>query len=155
MLTEQIRTGDLDVASLFHGDHSSNNSSGKTLLMSAVEYNQPKLVEALLKHSSVNVSVKNFRNSEVSVWGGVCVCVLWMRYIFQTLHTTTLPSPVYLSKPISMSSTAEPANSGVHCLPEESLRVPQSAAEVSIGVAGIITTLTPFISPTGTDAVHI
>ena len=46
-----------------------------------------------------------------------------------------------------MSSTAEPANSGVHCLPEEPLRVPQSAAEVSIGVAGIITTFTPFISP--------
>ena len=96
MLTEQIRTGDLDVASLFHGDHSSNNSSGKTLLMSAVEYNQPKLVEALLKHSSVNVSVRNFRNSEVSVCGGRCVCVLWMRYILQTLHTNTTHSSISL-----------------------------------------------------------
>jgi ankyrin repeat protein len=58
-LTEKIKQGTLNLADLFLSDYSSSNSDKKSLLMVAVEHDQPRLVKALINRSS-----KDFRNCE-------------------------------------------------------------------------------------------
>ena len=72
-LTEKIKQGTLNLADLFLSDYSSSNSDKKSLLMVAVEHDQPRLVKALINRSS-----KDFRNCEVcgSLW---CCGIFCMR----------------------------------------------------------------------------